>query len=197
MNRVIVSISVAILWASGFAIAQEEGEHRPPKPTLFHKHLKQFVGTWDAKAKSLTEPGKPPVEFRATERIRLMPGGLWLIFDYKGKMGETSFTVHGVSGYDSKKKKFVSSWIDSRMDILTVSEGTCNEAGKVFTMVYELPNPHGGEPTTMKHVSQVTGADMRTLTYLVKMPDGKFMKVGTVEYTRKKKEPKRKKDERK
>ena len=192
MNRMTATVSAMFLMASGFASAQEGGEHAPPKPTPFHKHLKQFVGNWDAKTKFLMEPGKPPVESTGNERVKLVRGGLWLILDFKGKMEGKQFTGHGVLGYDSKEKKYVSSWIDSMSENLMVSEGTCDEAGKIFTMVYKGPDPHSGEPMTMKQVTEVTGEDTRKLSFLVKTPDGKFMEVGTIEYTRKEKKKKKK-----
>ena len=196
MKRMIAAVSAAFLSMTGLASAQEEG-HAPVKPTKFHKHLQQFAGNWTTTAKFMMKPGEPPVESKGSEKAKLTAGGLWMIFDYKGKFEGKPFTGHGVMGYDSRKKKYVMSWIDSMTDMLMVSEGTCDEAGRVFTLVYEGPDPHTGQPMTMHHVVEVTGEDTRKLSFKFKTPDGQFMEVGTIEYTKKKKAPKKKKKEEK
>jgi len=178
--------SLAILpFVLGAAEASQEG-FQPPKPTKFHEHLKQFEGTWDAVSKFFMEPGKPAVESKGSETGKLVSGGLWLVFDYKGDMFGIPFVGHGVMGYDTHKKKYVGSWVDSMATGLFTSEGTCDDKGKVFTSVMEGTDPESGKTMKMKHVSEIKDADTKTLTFYMDGPDGKEIVMGTIEYKRRK-----------
>lgn len=177
------TIALALLSLPAAAGAQE---YQPPKPTKFHEYLKQFEGAWDAVSKFQMQPGQPPVESKGSEVAKLTSGGLWLVFEYKGDMFGQPFTGHGVMGYDTQKKKFVGTWVDSMATGLFLSEGTCDDKGKVFTSVMEGTDPESGKPMKMKHVSEIKDADRKTLTFYTDGPDGKETAVGTIEYTRRK-----------
>ena len=96
------------------------------------------------------------------------------------------FVGHGTMGYDLQKKKFVGSRVDSMATGLFVSEGTCDEKGKVFTSVMEGADPATGRTMKMKHVSGFKDKDAKTLTFSLPGPDGKDMVIGTIEYKRRK-----------
>jgi hypothetical protein len=98
----------------------------------------------------------------------------------------TEFVGHGVMGYDTLKKKYTGSWIDSMSTAIWTMEGTADDAGKVFTSVMEGPNPETGKPMKMKLVNEITGKDSKKLTFYMEGPDGKEFSMGKIEYTRKK-----------
>jgi hypothetical protein len=89
-------------------------------------------------------------------------------------------------GYDTGKKKYTGSWVDSMSTAIWTSEGTVDDAGRVFTGVMEGPDPETGKMMKMKMVSEITGKDSKKLTMYLDGPDGKEMQIGKIEYTRKK-----------
>lgn len=181
--------AAAMLAVGGLAVAaglKQEG-WGPPKPTKFHEHMKQLEGTWDTTAEFVGEkPGDPPMKSKGSGTDKLIAGGLFLITDYKGDMMGTEFIGHGIMGYDTLKKKYTGSWIDSMSTAIWTSEGTCDDAGKVFTAVMEGPDPVSGKPMKMKMISEITGKDSKKMTMFMDGPDGKEMQIGKIEYTRKK-----------
>jgi len=156
-----------------------------PTPGKNHELLKQFEGTWDATAKFILEPGKPPQESKGEETGKMTCNGLWLVFSYRGKMFDRDFEGHGQMGYDEKKGKFVGCWVDSMVTNLDVSEGSVDATGKVFTMISESPGPDG-QPVKMKQVSEIKDKDTKRLTFSMSGPDGKDLVLGTIEFRRRK-----------
>ena len=49
----------------------------------------------------------------------------------------------------------------------------------------------------MKQTFSITGEDNKKMSFDFKLPDGSFMNVGWIDYTRVKKEPKKKKEKKK
>lgn len=89
-----------------------EGAGMPlPKAAPEHAALAEDVGTWDYTMKMYMEPGKPPMIMKGTHTATLMPGGLWLMEDWKATDG--SFNGHMVIGYDTFKKSYRGTWVDS------------------------------------------------------------------------------------
>jgi hypothetical protein len=120
------------------ASAQEGIPHPGPE----HELLKQFEGTWDASVKTYMGPGEPN-QARGTERNRMGMGGLWLLQDFRADFMGMQFEGHGFIGYDSAKKKYVGTWIDSMQTFILASEGSFDNTHKVFTQTAEGPDPSG------------------------------------------------------
>ncbi|MBI4565820.1 MAG: DUF1579 domain-containing protein [Planctomycetes bacterium] len=171
----------ALLLAS---VSQEGPE--APKPGKEHELLRQFEGQWDFVSKFMMKPGKEPVVSKGKETVRVIAGGLFIVFDAEGDMMGQKFVGHGTMGYDVHKKKFTGAWIDSMATGVYLIEGTCDEKGKVFTEWMEGTDPQSGQPMKMKMVHEIKDKDKRVMTFSMKGPDGKDMDLGTIEYTRKK-----------
>jgi hypothetical protein len=171
---------------SGSLLAGAQQGHEMPKPGKQHEALKYFEGTWDAKAKFMTEPGKPMTESKGTEKAEIILGGFWLAFEYKGEMMGMPFTGRGTMGYDQQKQKYVGTWIDAMKSGLFLSEGTADESGKVWTMMVQGYCDGEGRSITMKQVYEIKDKDTWTLSFLAPNPDGKEMPTGTIEYQRRK-----------
>ncbi len=187
-SRIVAAfLVVAAIGGAALAAGWRQETYTAPKPTKFHEYLKQFEGNWDSTAEFMGEkPGDPPMKSKGSGTDKLIANGLFLMTDYKGVMGVTEFTGHGIMGYDTVKKKFTGSWIDSMSTAIWTSEGTCDDAGKVFTATMEGPDPMSGKMMKMKLVSEITGKDSKKLTMFMDGPDGKEMQIGKIEYTRKK-----------
>jgi hypothetical protein len=156
------------------------------KPTPYHDFLKQFEGTWDATVKMYGDPSKPPVESKGVETSRLDLNGLWLVFDFKCEemMGQP-FKGHGVWGYDVQKRKYVGLWVDSMIASMDVSEGTCDEKGKVFTFISEMSDPNGKKQKA-RHIYEIKDKDTKLFTFNMVLDGGKEFTVMTIEYKRRK-----------
>ena len=154
------------------------------KTTKYHEMLKSFEGTWDAVAKFGTEPGKPPLESKGVEVSRLSSEGLWLTWDYDSQLAGQPFIGHGLMGFDTAQSKFVACWVDNLSTFLQRPEGKCDEAGKTFTLISEIPGQQPGTTVKQKWVHEVLVQGRRTLSFSFPGPDGKDIVVGTIEYTR-------------
>ena len=178
MAKVIAAILVLATAGIGVAASSRQEGFAPPKPTKFHEHLKQLEGEWESDVEMMGSKSK------GSETDRLVAGGLFLVMDYKGEMMGSAFSGHGIMGYDTLKKKYVGSWVDSMSTAIWTSEGTVDDAGKVFTSVMEGPDP-SGKMMKMKMVSEITGKDSKRLTFYMTGEDGKEQQTGKIEYKRK------------
>jgi hypothetical protein len=182
MNSWLFVVFSLVLGATGIASPQDDAS--PPKPGKHHEFLKQFEGTWDVKAAFWMEPGKPPVESKAVETAKLKCEGLWLVYSDKGEFLGKPFEGHGLLGYDPQKGKFVGAWVDQTASSMDLAEGTCDEKGKVFTLVSESPGADGKSIKT-KRITAFKDQDTQTLT-VYQGPAGQEVIVAKLEYTRKK-----------
>jgi Protein of unknown function (DUF1579) len=156
-----------------------------PKPGPEHELLKMDEGTWDAVIE-MSPPGAPVMTSKGTEVATVGCGGLCLITDFNGDMMPgVPFQGHGITTYDTAKKKYVGSWTDSMASGITMSEGTYDPATKVMTAVMRGPDPTGAIQES-KATSAYTDADHRTMTMFVTGPDGKEMQMMKISYTRRK-----------
>lgn len=145
-----------------------------------HKMLGELAGTWTAVMKPV---GGAP-ESKGTAKYTVAGGGMWVLSELEMDMGGMKFWGHGTDGYDLKKKKFVSTWIDNMTSSVMLFEGDYDAKTKTLTMTSEAPGPDG-KPTTWKSVSKMVDADHFSFDMHTKV-DGKDVKMFSVEYTRKK-----------
>ena len=113
-----------------------------------HERLSYDVGVWDATVKSYMQgPDAEPLVSHGTEVVKLMPGGLWSIADFEGKFGDAPFHGHGQSGYDTMKKKYVGTWIDSMSPSFMTTEGDYEPHAKTLTMYGKGTEPRSASPS--------------------------------------------------
>lgn len=150
-----------------------------------HDWLQQLVGEWTYEMEASPEPGQPPMKHTGTETVRPL-GGLWVLCE--GQMmqadGSTDRTVMTL-GYDSKKQRFVGTFIGSMLTYLWVYEGTLDPSGTRLTLDCEGPGMSPEAPmATYKDVIEVLSADRRTLTSNVRGDDGNWTSFMTMRYQR-------------
>lgn len=162
-------------------LAQDMG----PKPGKEHEVLKEFEGTWDVTTKFMMAPGQDPVVSKGKETCKLIAGGLFLVIDVDGEMMGGKFVGHGTMGYDTQKKKYTGTWIDSMATGVYLIEGTYDEKTRTLTEWMEGADPQSGQPMKMKMVHQIKDQDHRSLKFLMTV-DGKEIETGSIEYKRRK-----------
>jgi Protein of unknown function (DUF1579) len=190
MRRVPRSLFVGLvvsMWA-GAAGAQEGGPPLP-KPTKEHDLLKKDVGTWDAMVKTWTSPQAEPMESKATETNRMLPGGLWLLSEFKGEFGGLPFQGRGQTSYDAAKKKYVGTWVDSMVTTPMLMEGTYDEAAKTMTMTGDSVDMTGKTAKAkMVTVYKNDGARVFTMSMKSDTTGPEFVKMMEITYTKRPKD---------
>lgn len=108
-----------------------------PKPTKEHEWLKTRIGTWDCTMTcDMMEPSKGVETTKAF-------GDFTIVSEYKGDMMGTPFTGMSFMTYDPVKQKYVSTWCDTMMPAIFVSEGTMDASGKKLTSTGKGANMEG------------------------------------------------------
>ena len=111
-------------------------------PNEHHRKLEIYVGEWKVETKFWMDGiDKPPTVSKGTLTSRLIYGGRFLETEMNCimllKLGEVIMEIpiqgRGFTGYDTFKKKYTSSWIDSNSTSMWVAEGFLDKSGKVFT----------------------------------------------------------------
>lgn len=153
-----------------------------PKPTKEHEQLRSRVGTWEATMKMMGMPGAGPGDSKGTSVMRMV-GDFWVVEDFTGTVMGEPFSGHGVCGYDPNKKKWVSTWVDSMTDHLTVMEGTAEGPNKV-TYVYEGPSDSGAGMVKHRLTSDCKDNDHVSLSFFETGADGKEKQTMQIDYAR-------------
>jgi hypothetical protein len=156
-----------------------------PKPQKEHEWLQQLAGEWDTTGEMKME-GQPAMTCKGTESARML-GGFWLVSE-----GETNpMGMHMESrmtlGYDTKKRKYVGTWIDSATEHMWKYEGTLDSTGKTLTLETEGPNFLAeGKLAKFKDILTIKDKAHKALTSQIQIDDGTWVTFMTATYVRKK-----------
>lgn len=175
MFRNLFPVAILGLILTGPSLAQDV-----PKPGPEHEKLKELVGTWDA---VMDADGQ---KTRATATYKSICSGMWLASDFEGELGEGfKFQGHGLDGYDTNKKKYVSIWVDSTQSGPMQFEGDFDPKSKLLVMTGEMRGPDGG-PQKVKNTTETKDKDHFTFRMYMVLPDGTEQLAFSIEYTRRK-----------
>ena len=179
-------IAIALLVCGTLAQSTESTKDHG-KPARDHEWLKQLVGEWDVQFKMYMQPDQPPTESTGTDSVRAL-GDHWIIAETRTTMMGAPYTGILSLGYNALKKQFNGTWIDSFGGQLWIYKATLNDAGDTMTLETEGPSLTQGPDKTARYreVIQITGKDTRTFNSSTETEDGKWMKIVTIEYRRKK-----------
>jgi len=152
-----------------------------PKPTAEHSFLKEHAGTWKVACKFYMEPGAPPMETTATEKIETV-GEFWTVSRYETQMMGAPFIGRCTLGFEPHAGEFVSTWIDSMAPVLCTLRGkkkgdTIVMEGKFFSCMTNSVLKHR---TTQKQISK----NEHVFEMFCTLPDGTEVKMMTNHYKR-------------
>jgi hypothetical protein len=119
----------------------------------------------------------------------LLSGGLWITSGFKGDFAAMPYEGRGQNGYDPKKAKYVSSWVDSATSRMLIQEGTYDEKTKTVTMLGDGDDFETGAPATLKTTIHKPDAQNRVLSLFIKPKDGKdseYVKFFEIRYKKQK-----------
>jgi hypothetical protein len=169
--------------------AQEKKEKedpfgKMPKPGPEHKLLATMAGTYDARVKAWFGPGEPKTS-TGTMMKEMILDERYLLEKFTGAFDGKPFKGIGLLGYDTNKKKYFMSWVDSFATGIDTSYGTC-EGGKTFTFVGEVDHPDSGGKMKTRDVLKIV-SEREQVFEMYRTPEktGKEFKVMEITYTKK------------
>lgn len=136
-------------------------EPQMPGPTDEHRFVHERVGSWTGTV-TLFVPGMPETPVPATETVRAA-GPFWVLSEFRSEFMGAPYVGHGQHGYDPRKGKYVSTWIDEVSSFLSVMEGTYDEETRTIESHWEAPNIQG-EMAPHRSVQELKD-DAYTLTF--------------------------------
>ncbi len=150
-------------------------------PGAHHKALEIMVGNWTAKTSFVMDPTQPPMEGAGTMSVKWVLGGRYLQSNFKADFMGEPFEGIAYSGYDIAHEEYVSVWMDTMSTKILNMTGN-EEAGDALVMRGTSTTPMGDNP--MKIVTKFTDQNTWVDEFYDQMPDGEWMKSGTITYTR-------------
>jgi hypothetical protein len=154
-----------------------------PMPGAEHKLLAETVGKWSFKMKMNGPAGA--MESTGTSERKMAMNGWYLEDSTHSTMMGMPFEGHGYTGYDTMKKKYVGTWLDSMAGgAIMPMEGTYDAASKSFMFTMDMPDQMSGQYVKMNIVDKMVDADHMTSTFTKAGSDGKGPNDFSIEYSR-------------
>lgn len=179
----IAGFLAAVLAVSAVAAQNVPGAAGPAKE---HEWLQSLAGQWEADLEVVAAPGQPPMKLKATETTRRI-GQLWILTEAETKQAAMHFARGLILGYDTAKKKYVGTWVDSNSTHIGRYEGTMDAAGKTLTLEGEIPHPYDNvRMVKVREVIELKSPDQKVVTTSLQGDDGNWFTLVTVNAQRKK-----------
>ena len=97
------------------------------------------------------------------------------------------FEGHGQTGFDTKKGKYVGTWVDSMSKIITMLEGSYDEKTKTLVLYADTENPEDDKPMKMRLETQFKDDGSRVMRQYFQMEGQKdFVPMLEFKYTKRK-----------
>jgi hypothetical protein len=199
MKKIVWSCIAVLLVMPPLAAAQDATKGAPPMdakameemmakmsaPGPEHARFKKMEGKWNQLVKWSMDPTQPMQESKSTAVIKTLMDGRYYQEQASGQMMNMPFSGMGITGYDKIQKKYVSIWIDNMSTGIMKSEGTASADGKTIEWTGESSDPMTGGVSKYRMVTTFINDNHYTFDMFGQMPDGKEMKMMTIDYSRK------------
>jgi len=146
-----------------------------------HELLKKLVGSWKAVTKLYEGSGEPQTSEGTAEYTSIL-GGRFVKQEYHGTFMGQPFEGLGLTGYDNKKHKFVTLWIDDMSTGMLPHDGNYDPKSREFT--YKGVMDLAGPPVRYRMVIKLVDDNTHVLSWH-EMRAGKEVKTMEITYTRK------------
>ncbi len=150
------------------------------EPAEEHKLLQKDVGQWTGTMK-MAGPDGQPMELPVTETNTSFGNDLWVLTEFSAG----PFQGRGQYGYDTRKKKYIGTWIDNSIAHMSMMEGEYDKSKKAMVMMMKGIDHATGEPQEMKTVTTWEGDDKRHFVMYAKNGD-QWQESFEIHYERKK-----------
>jgi hypothetical protein len=164
-----LAIAAVLLASIGTAFAALRPAQEMPTPTSEHAELLKGVGEWEGTL-TMFAPGMPTDGSPCRETVSAI-GDFWTVSKFTCELMGMSFTGSGTMGYDTERKLYVGTWIDSMTTRLTTMEGKMDPAKKALVMTYEAPDMMTGALTRHRIETSWSG-DSYTSTFFMGEGEG-------------------------
>lgn len=173
-------IGTFILAAGAYAAVRTSYLQEMPQPTAEHRDIVKAAGMWEGTLTSYM-PGQPDQVSPAKETVEAI-GGFWTQAKFETSFGGQPYVGTGCVGYDSQKKKYVGTWIDSMSDFFALMEGERDAKTGALVMRYMAPDMATGKLVPQR-IETTHGADSYTSNFF--MGEGEGVKTMTISMKRK------------
>ena len=187
-----VALACALAALAAPAFAQDKADQKAMMeamakagaPGAEHKGLEVLAGSWTTEVKMWMGPGEPTVSKGASQNTAIF-GGRYIRQEYTGEFMGEQFQGLGMTGYDNTLKRYVATWADSGSTGIMRMTGTYDAATKTYTYEGLYPDPMSGKEKPTRMAVRVVSNDQHVMEWWDPMPDGKWVKVMEITYTRK------------
>ena len=131
---------------------------RAAAPDEHHKLLLPLVGKWNTEARQWLGTPKPETA-TGHAQIKSILGGRFVEEHYDSVIFGKPYQGLGITGFDTRTKKFVSSWVDTWGTWITVEEGSADASGKVLTLTAQDYDAATGKTRPVKFVYTIESND--------------------------------------
>lgn len=141
----------------------------------FEKSLGKNKNARDSQTPKIEPPKQPtekseksgpamsePEAFTGTDHSEWILGGRFVRCEIKGTLGNKSMHGIAMTGYDTAKRRFVSTWQDDQCNAIKMDEGTYDPSTRTFTFLGESAGPNG-ETVKCRRVIKVASRDEHTM----------------------------------
>ena len=102
-------------------------------PNDHHKYLEPLVGTWSHVVRWWMKPGTEPEVSKGTSEANWMMGGRFVQHIARGMSMGQPFEGMGFTGFDNRKRKYQTIWMDTMGTGMMIGEGTYDPNQKTLT----------------------------------------------------------------
>lgn len=153
--------------------------------TEHHKRLDFLLGEWEYVHRIWMAPDAPPMESTGTTSTKALLDGRFYVTDHKGTFFGKPFVGVCTTGFDSRKQKYVGTWIDNFGTAIIPFDGSYDAEKKVFTYHLTLDDPMTQTSLPVIQRYRVIDADAHVMEWY-EVRDGKEMRTMEIAYKRKK-----------
>lgn len=148
-------------------------------PQKEHAWLEQLVGKWRSEGECFQGPDQPPQKNEGTMTCRSL-GGLWLIAEGRGEGPDGSEFLSIITlGYDTKKERYVGTFIASMMTHLWPYSGVLDATGKKLPLESEGPSMDGKGMAKYRDTIEIVDKDHWLFYGEIQAADGSWQKIMT------------------
>jgi len=155
-------------------------------PGKGQKFLSQHCGSWSWTSTAKTSPGGESKTYTGEMKSNMSFDGRYKFESIEGdrNQGPHRFEALNITGYDNKRKVFVSSWIDNTMTSIFTAEGVPNDDWTEINWVQDRTNQMTGEIDKLRVVESFHSPGKFSITEYWPGPDGKEFKAVEIQFSR-------------
>lgn len=157
----------------------EPGEH--------HRLLEPTIGTFAVSGKMWPEPGaSEPIMMGGESVTKWVLGGRFAMTHYNAEFMGQPFEGMGMVGFDRYTQRYQSYWWDTFGTMTYETTGSVSPDGKTFVFHGSMLDPaQGGAVVRTRDIIRVVDNNTHSMEMHHTLPDGSWMKVMEITYTRK------------